>query len=1069
MADREEQVGVADRPVAAAHPELPALEAADFPSFYAAVHGHDPFPWQSQVVADVLQEGQWPDLIDVPTGLGKTSIIDVAVFVTAATVGTPAAQRMGRRRILFVVDRRLVVDEAAEHAERLSGALARAEHDSGGGVVTDVARALRACAPYYPRRHSPDVGPGDLLPVTRMRGGTTWAAAWLDRPDRPGIVLGTVDQVGSRLLFRGYGVSDRRRPIDAALVGTDALLLVDEAHLSTALLATLAAIGERDTLRVPVPRLNVVRLSATAGEARRVFALDVETHKSNEHAWCRLTAGKVLTTVSTTAKDCEKTLADTVLNQVAQLATTQRNGQYAPVAAVICNTVDRARAVHNLLMRRLSARGSAVDADCELLIGRTRPMDRTIVQDLVRERFGTGRRPQRRAAIVVATQTVEVGVNLDVDILVTESASWDALVQRLGRLNRLGEFASRFDGLSAAPAVVVHDERADGPVYGAARDATWGVLSELVAQRGTLDVSPLACRQLTSEQLAGQEYVMAPVGVPVLLRPTLDAWVQTAPVPLIDPPVEPFLHGFGRGRAPVHVLWRSGLVGEDVLDDPFEDGGAELSATAAHRALTDIPPRSDEIVEVPFVAVRQWMRGLAPDPVSDLDTAGESEGRAKPVREPFRVLVRRASTAVRSRTAQVDRDGAAAVWCWITAADLRPADLVVVPAEYGGLDRYGWAPADTSPVDDIAEPAAFGPGRGLTRGVLRLDRRHLVARLGLSEAVGAAVIAALDELAEADDDRDLPAHARQATARLADLLPPASTHHRWDTERWQRFTAWLRSPGLRLVPAADDADARIAGSAALSVWGGFLVGPVPVVQADAVVGRATGRGPEPVLFSPDRDDEGVVASSVGGERVTLATHHAAVRERASHIALALGLPDELCRVLEDAARFHDLGKCEKRFQVMLHGGDPIEMLLSPEPLAKSGMDPADREVWRRAATTSGLPRGARHEAWSAALVEAHLENAGPNSYPGDAQLLLHLVASHHGYARPWPRLVNDTAPCEVVAEVDGQTVSISSGRTVSLAQPTRFAHLNDRYGRWGLALLESIVRCADMTVSEEGS
>ena len=182
------------------------LEAADFPAFYAAVHGHDPFPWQTALVDEVLASGRWPSLVDVPTGLGKTSLLDVAVFVAAVTAHVPGAHRLGRRRCFFVVDRRIVVDEAYDHARTIAEAVR-----TGDGVPGRVAAGLRALAPD---------ATGDLLPVTRMRGGTTWASAWLDRPDRPGIVLGTVDQVGSRLLFRGYGVGDRRRPLDAALVGT---------------------------------------------------------------------------------------------------------------------------------------------------------------------------------------------------------------------------------------------------------------------------------------------------------------------------------------------------------------------------------------------------------------------------------------------------------------------------------------------------------------------------------------------------------------------------------------------------------------------------------------------------------------------------------------------------------------------------------------------------------------------------------------------------------------------------------------------------------------------------------
>ena len=137
----------------------------------------------------------------MPTGLGKTSMLDVAVFVAAATAYQHGPRRLGRRRCFFVVDRRIVVDEAHDHTCEIARAVRR--QDRGADVLGRVAAGLRS--------YAPDAA-GEVLPVTRMRGGTTWAAAWLDRPDRPAIVLGTVDQIGSRLLFRGYGVSDLRRP-----------------------------------------------------------------------------------------------------------------------------------------------------------------------------------------------------------------------------------------------------------------------------------------------------------------------------------------------------------------------------------------------------------------------------------------------------------------------------------------------------------------------------------------------------------------------------------------------------------------------------------------------------------------------------------------------------------------------------------------------------------------------------------------------------------------------------------------------------------------------------------------
>jgi CRISPR-associated endonuclease/helicase Cas3 len=172
-------------------------------------------------------------------------------------------------------------------------------------------------------------------------------------------------------------------------------------------------------------------------------------------------------------------------------------------------------------------------------------------------------------------------------------------------------------------------------------------------------------------------------------------------------------------------------------------------------------------------------------------------------------------------------------------------------------------------------------------------------------------------------------------------------------------------------------------------------------------------------------------------------------------------------LLKDAAGWHDLGKVELRFQAMLHNGDAYQALVATEPLAKSGLDPADRLAWRHAARLSRLPAGARHEAWSAALVQELLRQLG--DYDGDEDLLVHLVAAHHGYARPLARLVLDPQPQPVTAIVYGHKLSVSSDATVDLDQPSRFGRLNARYGRWGLALLEAIVRCADMTISAEGS
>lgn len=1032
------------------------LSVEDFTDFYQEVNGDPPFPWQVDLVRQVLSERAWPQLIDVPTGLGKTALLDIAVFVAAATSAEVGSQRLGRRRVFFVVDRRIVVDEAYDRAVLLATALDRALGSGADTAARRVAVGLRAFAPTAHRGLTiPAPGPGvpegelrTVLPVTRMRGGVTWDSSWLDRPDLPGIVVGTVDQVGSRLLFRGYGVSDRRKPIDAALVGTDSLILVDEAHLAEVMVSTITEAHRRDIQGVDVPRAEIVRMSATGGGGHlRRYSIDVDAHRKSEVAWQRLHAPKRLSAVTSDAKLVVQTMTDQAMN----LVTADHN-----TILVVCNTVDRARQVHATLTKATSRGQEPLDADVALLIGRSRPADRDLLVDRLKERFGVprARATTTRPAILVATQTVEVGANLDADGLVTESAPWDSLVQRLGRLNRLG----RCPG--TARAVVVHDGVSDGPVYGAARDVTWDFLVEATDRSvDGVDVSPLACREL-SEALPEGALAGRPA-TPLLTTPILDCWARTGPVPVPDTPVAPYLHGLGTDFATVSVAWRDGLVDPDPMGDDAERPEDDINAD-----LTAMPVRPEELVEVPLHAVRRWLRGESSVPVSDLDDDVDPQLRVKKVRDSVRALVWRSDPAADRATPTRLRSPQTGSWRWSDASGVRPGDVLVVPTERGGLDEYGWAPDSDVAVLDVSEVVrgrpewsdSVGFGRSASP-MLRIDR-GTAHRLGFEPEASHELRILMHELASDPEDREGSSPERDLPRLLAASIG-------------------------RTLEAADErpADERIPGTAwtpaALGSLRSWVSGEVTVVPVMEGQGRRSDRfilTPAPEASrTVERDDELPEGSSMGIAQVTLRTHHTNVGDRARDIAYALGLPAELASAVETAARWHDLGKAELRFQAMLCGGDTYEAMLVDEPLAKSGMSSVNRAAYRVARQRSGLPQGARHEAWSAALVREHLVEAA-GSYSFDPDLVIHLVASHHGYARPWLPPVVDPAPRDVEALMaasvtDGPEakVLVNSGATVDFDHPARFARLNERYGRWGLALLESIVRCADMTVSEEGS
>ncbi|MGH9165587.1 MAG: type I-G CRISPR-associated helicase/endonuclease Cas3g, partial [Acidimicrobiales bacterium] len=152
------------------------LDVGDFCEFFRLVHGDEPFVWQQQLAARALA-GEWPEAVDVPTGMGKTAVIDIAVFCLAAQAERPPAERTAPMRTFAVVDRRIIVDQTYQRARRLREELMQPDRQD---VVGEVAgRLLRLCA---------GTDRPEPLAVVRMRGGTTWDSAWLRSPAQPAVV-----------------------------------------------------------------------------------------------------------------------------------------------------------------------------------------------------------------------------------------------------------------------------------------------------------------------------------------------------------------------------------------------------------------------------------------------------------------------------------------------------------------------------------------------------------------------------------------------------------------------------------------------------------------------------------------------------------------------------------------------------------------------------------------------------------------------------------------------------------------------------------------------------------------
>ncbi len=117
---------------------------------------------------------------------------------------------------------------------------------------------------------------------------------------------------------------------------------------------------------------------------------------------------------------------------------------------VVCNLVQRAQMVYAELATRLKETGIRV----ELLHGRFNMRDRSEKERIIRDSTGSTS-DKRQPALLVATQVVEVSLDIDLDTIYTEPAPLEALIQRFGRVNR----RRKLDGV--AP-VHVFTEPADG-------------------------------------------------------------------------------------------------------------------------------------------------------------------------------------------------------------------------------------------------------------------------------------------------------------------------------------------------------------------------------------------------------------------------------------------------------------------------------------------------------------------------------------------------------------------------------------------------------------------------------
>ncbi|MFO7776671.1 MAG: type I-U CRISPR-associated helicase/endonuclease Cas3 [Candidatus Hydrogenedentota bacterium] len=993
------------------------FQASDFPAFFHAIHGHEPFPWQRMLVEHVVSKDAWPEGIDLPTASGKTACIDAAIFLLALAErdGCLPAGHPARRRLFFVVDRRIVVDEAYRRAEKLAGALENAQH----GIAKRVADRLRALG-----------GGATPLVVSRLRGGALKDEAWRLSPAQPAVVTSTVDQLGSRLLFRGYGSSALSAPIEAALTGCDSLILLDEAHCAVPFMQTARAIQryasadwmEGDPVAAP---LSFCILSATLpDDVQDVFPGPNRKEEALDHYLlkARITAAKPAELVQANSKkDHEDPLAGEAVKRAIKYT-----GDGFKRVAIMVNRVATAAAIAETLRQKTRTSDGPPITDVVLMTGRMRPLDRdNLVKQWAPLLQADTKQEPARPIVFVTTQCLEVGADFSFDALITECASLDALRQRFGRLNRLGECGD------TAAAVVIRKSDAKAvdklveakpldPIYGNAMARTWHWLKERAANDAfDFGIEAMAAHIEEYEREGnGLGAMNAPSSdAPVILPAHVDFLCQTAPQPAPDPDPAVFLHGPRRGAPEVRIVFRTDLG----------NPGARGWQSTWLDTLALLPPLTGEALSVPLWLARKWLADqLQREDADQLgDVEGETGGDAAQLHgrvQPYVIWRGR-------NDSKVSQD----------VRDLRPNDRLVVPADAKLVEqlRHAFTRPEGAPLDMAEE--AYRNGR--ERPVLRLTPAVFKQeRLDTALASAPPLEELLSWARNEDRERDeLPDLLQDVQDRIKEAPEP------------NNLPSWIR--------------AAIAAFAAgnLTRIEAHPAGGVVLMGAPMESGQP---------FAPDLDFGDMDDALSGMEKeVSLTAHTGHVGTRAERWASSC-LPEPYREPVGEAARLHDLGKADPRFQIILHG-DEIKAavrLSQGSVLAKSNGLNRPPSVQQRLREAAGLPEGRfPHEMLSLQLAETALESLPAGGIA--REVTLHLIASHHGHARPFapvyvdenppPIEIGAPIPCSISAQarLEGPPYRLDSG----VAE--RFWKLNRYVGWWGLAYLEAVVRLADRAAS----
>jgi CRISPR-associated endonuclease/helicase Cas3 len=1008
----------------------------DFKDCFKRLTGNDPFDWQERLFHKAVNSNL-PDACDVPTGLGKTSVMTIWLIALGCLL--KEKDRKIPLRLVYVVDRRVIVDQATDEAEKLLDELTQA--------ISDTSSPLHSLAQTF--REASMKGNESLIALSTLRGQKADNRLWCLDPSRPAIIIGTVDMIGSRLLFSGYGkVGINHRSLRAGLLGQDTLVVVDEAHLSPVFVKTLldikCAIHQTQSLRP----FHVMSLSATLSGQGDTLEIDEQKECQNEKARLRLQARKQIEWLPfdqlAQAKDAKKGASRKEINEALAECLVKHAIQYEgateaePAKSIIIfvKTVDLVNLIYDKLcdeIEKLATKEEAeestdnkeekklrdaVEARILKMTGEMRGAERN---DLVESpkfkvflpRSEPDRRTHRPTHYLIATSCAEVGVNLDADHGVCDLSTLDSMIQRIGRINRFGITESTItvvideQGLNAEASALQKDEEQQRR------------LVKLSAEKDELQ-DQLAKGQLDK---AARKELQKQISAKHTDRQALKKRGPKYELEITE-----------REDAKVYFTWQA------LKSKAYENGKVNASPLALRglltgntKALPDIPVRPPFDVarvddwamtslkqkEYPRPLVQYWLRGVIDDERAqttfvwrtDLDHFDFSNIPKEKVTEQLPEQLQQAEELA-------------------TTIPIQPQERATI-ATYRA-ERLLKELAKRFPDKPIVIIDPGGEERGYSGEQLK-EGRNLFSTLAFSTVILPSSVGGLD--ADGNPLETLPKKPRA----VPDVVSNEWTRYLINRQTSKSF----ESTKLRTENAESKLFTSLSDVLKEGRDNGILKNSKELQQAFAndeekitSIAYFQTRSQSDADISENPDD----TSSLKFADRSVREHDEDVERYTRFLAETIGLPNEIVELLAAAGFRHDLGKDREWWQKAIGNLDDFKT----KPLAKSRANSFDHS----------FNQGYRHEFGS--LIES-LDDEDLKGHK-HRDLILHLIAAHHGYARShFPERAFDRNQ----PKPENQRIA----HDVML----RFNRLQRQYGWWQLAYLEAVLKAADAMASRDFS